>query len=217
MPRHQDSDQVPVAVLEDRHMSKEAIPLTVADITPFARSLAHQLKESSKQPSHLSLLNMLAKASGFRNYQHLRASQVAKARLDQVPIAADFKRVEKALQQFDAKGWLIQWPAKRSVQELCLWVMWAQLPSRKVLEEWEVNGLLNLAHRFDDAAILRRSLIGMKLVTRKLDGSDYLRVEQMPPPDAVALIREVEMRKTKKGNGPDRAIPFLQFQRPPGG
>ena len=91
-------------------MSKEAIQLLVADITPFARSLSLQLKETDGQPSHLALLNILARAAGFRNYQHLRASQAAKVRLDGTEAPVDFKRVEKCLQQFDGAGQLIRWP-----------------------------------------------------------------------------------------------------------
>lgn len=176
-------------------MSKEAIPLEVADITPFARILLKQLKEVGDPPSHLELLNMLARASGFRNYQHLRASRAAKTRLETVARMADFKRVEKCLQQFDAAGCLIRWPSKRYVQELCLWVMWSLLPHNEVLTERDVNGLLNQAHAFDDVAILRRSMIGLNLMSRNLDGSDYRRIEQSPPPEAVEVIRVMTNRR----------------------
>ncbi len=175
-------------------MSKEAIPLMVSDITPFARSLSEQLRNADDLPSHLTLLNMIARAAGFRNYQHMRASDSARARIQESPETVDYKRVEKCLQQFDAQGCLIRWPSKRFVQELCLWVMWSRLPRNIVLQERDVNGLLNKSHGFDDAAILRRSLIGMRLISRNLDGSDYRRIEQSPPPEAVALIREVTGR-----------------------
>lgn len=176
-------------------MSKETIPLTVADITPFARSLSEQLKGADDLPSHLTLLNMIARAAGFRNYQHMRASDAARARLAKPSSTPDYKRVEKCLQHFDAQGCLIRWPSKRFVQELCLWVMWSRLPRDTVLQERDVNGLLNKSHAFDDAAILRRSLIGMRLISRNLDGSDYRRIEQSPPAEAVALIREVTGRR----------------------
>lgn len=176
-------------------MSKEAIPLLVADITPFARALSLQLKEADALPSHLGLLNMLARAAGFRNYQHMRASGAAKLRLDAGEASVDFKRVEKCLQQFDSAGRLIRWPSKRFVQEICLWVLWSHLPQGAVMQERDVNGVLNKAHLFGDAAILRRSLIGLKLVSRNVDGTDYRRIEQSPPPDASAVIREVTARR----------------------
>lgn len=176
-------------------MSKEALPLAVADITPFARALSKQLKEAAEAPSHLTLLNMLARAAGYRNHQHLRASAAAKARLEAgASRVIDFTRVEKTLNQFDAKGLLIRWPAKRYVQELALWVLWSKLPPDETLQERDVNGILNHAHHFDDAAILRRSLIGLGLLKRKPDGSDYRRVERRPPAEAIALIREIAKR-----------------------
>lgn len=178
-------------------MSKETIPLNVADITPFARALLKQLNQAEVAPSHLTLLNMLSRASGFRNYQHMRASQVARGRVEASPEAgADFKRVEKCLQQFDEQGRLIRWPAKRFVQEVCLWVMWSHIPAGEVMPERDVNGHLNKAHMFDDAALIRRSLIGLKLLTRNLDGTDYRRIEMPPPAEAVATIRAVAQRQS---------------------
>lgn len=177
-------------------MSKDAVPLMVAEMTPFARTLSKQLHESEGLPSHLALLNMLARAAGFRNYQHMRASHAAKGRLDAPGAGAvDYRRVERCLNHFDAQGRLIRWPSKRHMQELCLWVLWAQLPRKEVMQERDVNGALNKGHLFDDAALLRRSLVGMKLLSRNRDGSDYRRVEHSPKPEAVAVIRQVAARR----------------------
>lgn len=177
-------------------MSKDPIPLMIADISSYARGLSSQLADADAAPSHLSLMNMLARAAGFRNYQHLRAAHTARGRVvGQVEETLDHKRVEKTLNQFDAEGRLVQWPAKRAVQELCLWAMWAVIPSGVVLHERDVNGHLNTAHHFDDAAILRRSLIGMKLLTRNDDGSDYVRQEQRPPAEAREVIRILSARR----------------------
>lgn len=173
-------------------MPKTPVPLTVPDLSAFARALSRQL---DPPPGHQSLLNMLARASGFRNYQHLTAANTARARLDAPPEPpADHVRVERALAQWDAAARLRQWPARRAVQELCLWALWARLPAATTLHEREVNGALNKAHLFDDAAILRRSLIGMGLLTRNPDGSDYRRAETAPPPEARALIARLSAR-----------------------
>lgn len=177
-------------------MSKDLIPLHIADISSFARHLNGQLKSQTETPSHLSLLNMLARAAGFRNFQHLRAANTALARLDAPQeVTVDFKLVERALNQYDDMGRLRQWPAKRSVQVLCLWAFWSLLPAETTLQERDVNGHLNQAHLFDDAAILRRSLVGMGLVERNLDGSDYRRIEQAPPPEAREVIRRLQGRQ----------------------
>lgn len=176
-------------------MSKDTIPLSVMNISDFARTLKQQLSDTDAPLSHLRLLNMLARAAGFRNYQHLRASNTSKLRLEKTDSGADFKKVERTLQHFDAQGVLLRWPSKRHVQELCLWALWSYLPSDVTLHERDVNGLLNKVHGFEDAAILRRSLIGLNLMSRNLDGSDYRRVEQAPPAEAVAVIRELASRQ----------------------
>jgi len=183
-------------------MSKDPIGLAVADISDFARRLAPQLKNHTDGPSHLSLLNMLARAAGYRNYQHLRASRSAQARLSEVPttLDVDFRLVERALHQFDAAGQLMRWPSRRPVQELCLWVMWSGLPAAAHLHERQVNAVLNAAHLFGDAALLRRSLIGMELVQRNLDGSDYQRLEKRPPEEARALISRIKERRKDHAN-----------------
>ena len=146
-------------------MSKDSIPLIAPDIGRFARNLAVQLNDNKELPSHLSLMNMLARASGFRNYQHLRAAQASKDRLDQpVDLVVDFRLVERAMHQFNAQGQLIRWPSKRSVQTLCLWALWAQLPSATLMHERDVNGTLNAWHLFQDPALVRRSLISQKML-----------------------------------------------------
>lgn len=178
-------------------MSKTPIPLTAPDLSQFARHMTRQLKERAEPPSHLSVMNMLARAAGFQNYQHMKAADAARRRLAENAPAplADYRLVERTLNQFDAMGRLTQWPSRRPVQELSLWVFWADLPPAVCLQEKQVNALLDAAHLFGDAAILRRSMIGLGLVTRNRDGSDYQRREMRPPPEARELIRQVRARR----------------------
>lgn len=179
-------------------MSKKPVPLTAPDISLFARNIAQQLKGSAELPSHLSLMNMLARAAGFRNYQHMKAAHSAHMRLALEPPPAenaDYRLVERTLHQFDKDGCLIRWPSRRPVQELCLWAIWSVLPSAIHLHERKVNALLNEVHLFGDPAILRRSLIGLGLVSRNRDGSDYRRQELRPPVEAQEIIRQVRMRR----------------------
>jgi hypothetical protein len=181
-------------------MSRQAIPLVAEDISVFARTLAHQLRSAEAPPSHLSVLNMLARAAGFRNFQHLRAAHGAAERLSrpQASAAADHRLVERALFQFDDAGRLRQWPSRRNVQELCLWALWARLPVDATLNERQVSALLRREHLFDDPAILRRSLFGLGLVTRERDGSNYRRLEVRPPAEARELIRLLEPRRRQE-------------------
>ena len=176
-------------------MTKDSLSLPVADLSAFARALARQFPADSPAPPHLSLMNMLARATGFRNLQHLRASQRAEAREVPPPPIADHTLVERALAQFDAEGQLRQWPARRSVQILCLWALWAQLPRGAAQSEREISATLNRLHRFGDAAILRRDMVALGLLARKADASDYRRIEQPPPPEARALIARLGPRR----------------------
>jgi hypothetical protein len=181
-------------------MPRQTIPLVVEDISPFARALARQINEVGQTPSHLSLMNMVARAAGFRNFQHLRASHAAGERLANTgtPQAVDHLLVERTLNQFDSAGRLRQWPSRRKTQDLCLWAFWALLPVRTLMSEREINARLRQAHLFDDPAVLRRSLCSLGMVTRNPDGSDYCRKEQAPPPEARQLIALLEHRREGK-------------------
>lgn len=180
-------------------MSKQSIPLVVEDISPFTRALARQISESSETPSHLSLMNMVSRAAGFRNFQHLRAAQSAGERLAKphIPQTIDHLLVERTLNQFDAGGRLRQWPSRRKVQDLCLWAFWAGLPARTLMTEHDINTRLRKAHLFNDPAILRRTLCSLGMVTRNPDGTDYCRKELSPPAEARALISLLETRRER--------------------
>ncbi|MBR9763808.1 MAG: DUF2087 domain-containing protein [Rhodobacteraceae bacterium] len=177
-------------------MPRQLIPLTHPDVSTFARSLSRQLAAGGEAPSHLALMNMLARAAGYRNFQQMRASSAAGTRLERVAAApADLRAVERALHQFDATGRLRHWPAKRQVRALCLAALWARLPAGTLMREAEVNALLNAAHLFADPAQLRRELVSEGLVRRNRDGSDYRRVEVAPSAEARALIGQLAKRR----------------------
>jgi hypothetical protein len=167
------------------------ISLFAEDITSFARNLASELKSAEGSPSHLELLNMLARSGGHRNYQHLRASASARSRLALPPKTIDFTRIERLAKYFDAKGLLIRWPNTFSIQDACLWVIWSRLPARVVMIERELNDLLKAEHRFGDHAILRRELVERGLLKRPLDCSTYERLERQPTAEIAALIMQV--------------------------
>lgn len=177
-------------------MSRDLIPLTTADVSAFARQLSRQLDARGPAPSHLEMLNMLARSAGFRNHQHLRAAHAAEGRLKAAPEpSADFRQVERALACFDGAGQLIRWPARRQLQILCLWALWSRLP-REALDEGAINRLLDGWHSFGDRALLRRDMIGLGLMQRAAGGRDYRRIEQRPSVEARALIRQVTARLT---------------------
>ena len=182
-------------------MSRPHIPLPIQDLSTFSRALARQLSagaDAGQVPSHLALMNMLARAGGYRNFQHLRAVQAAEGRLARPPepeAPVDLRLVEKALPHFDDQGRLLRWPGRRQVRSLCLQVLWARLPAGQAMTEAQVNALLGPAHAFGDVAQLRRSLVEDGRLTRRRDGSDYRRAGGAPSPEGRALIRLVEARR----------------------
>lgn len=176
-------------------MAKTPLLLHVDDVTVFARGLSKQLGDNS--PPHLSLMNMVARAAGFQNLQHMRAAAAARNRMDTraAPPIVDARSVERTLNLFDEFGRLRQWPSRRAVQTLALWALWATFPAEKALSEKAVNTHLASEHIFGDAATLRRTMISCGLMARNRDCSDYRRVEQKPPIEAQAVIRDLSNRR----------------------
>jgi hypothetical protein len=99
--------------------------------------------------------------------------------------------VERVARYFDCEGQLTAWPAKTTDQRLALWALWAKLPPEAVMTEQQISAWLQDRHRFGDPALLRRELVQTGLMTRTLDCREYRRVEQRPPGEAMALIRNI--------------------------
>jgi len=178
-------------------MSRTVIPFSTTDISSLAKSLRTQLADCDHTPSHLELLNMLARACGHRNFQSLRAQAAAQRLLQDsqpLPEIVDYVRVKRLAGYFDAQGRLASWPSKPSLQELCLWALWSHLTPKQTLTENQFSALIRAGHLFNDHALLRRELCDRGLVKRTPDGREYRRVERQPPPEALALIRHLVTR-----------------------
>ena len=189
-------------------MSREIIPFHADDVSALARALKRELSRHDeetnpagrKAPGHVELLNMLARATGFRNFQHMRAQADARDRLDHpapppVEPVVDYVRIERLARYFDVGGRLTRWPGKHSDRLPCLWVLWSRLEPRRVASEAEINAALNAEHLFGDYALLRRDLVDLGMMVRTADGREYRRVEKAPPAEAVALIRHLSARR----------------------
>jgi hypothetical protein len=170
-------------------MTRDILPLTVADLAVFARNLRRDWP--SDPPGHLTLMNLLARAGGFRNFQHLRANTLAAGRLSRPTPLVDHVEVERLARHFDAEGRLVRWPGRTAVQHKVLWVLWSHLPRGVLMTEPQISARLNDWHLFGDAAIIRRTLVEQGLITRSADCKDYGRVEREPSPESLALIRAV--------------------------
>ena len=167
-------------------MPRDAIPLVLEDVSQFARSLRGQLDPA---PPHQTMLNALARAAGYRNFQHLRAAQGwGETPRDPPP---DMGRVRRAAARFDATGRFTGWPVKRSLRLLCLWPIWARLDPKAVSTEREISAEIHALCTFRDAAGIRREMVGEGMLTRNRDGTGYRRVNRRPGPTERALIRVV--------------------------
>lgn len=182
-------------------MSRTTFPFSAPDMSALARSLRGQLQACDHMPGHVELLNMLARATGHRNYQHFRAQAAAQDRMTQALESApapaepvDHQRVERVARLFDADGRLTRYPGRQSQQLLCLWVLWSRIPAGAEFNERQVNEMLNANHLFGDHALLRRALCSWGLMWRTVDGRVYRRIERRPPADALTLIEHLKAR-----------------------
>lgn len=179
-------------------MSKEILPYHAEDISALARALRTELAAHEGPPGHVTMLNMLARAAGFGNFQHYKAQAAARARLDRPDpppeAAVDYVKVRRLVGHFGPEGRLSLWPSKYSHQVPCLWVLWSRVPPRTDFTEREVNAILTAQHDFGDFALLRRELVNHKLLERTPDCRVYRRVERQPPPEPLALIRALADR-----------------------
>lgn len=187
-------------------MTRRLVPLATPDLSAFAKTLKKLLDErhaaGKSLPTHVELLNLLARAAGQRNFATLKAITPAAP----LPPALDSPSREspqagvdglsslsattrKALMQFDESRRLVRLPNKRSVLEMTMWALWTQFAARRTYTEKEVNALLNAHHLFGDPATLRRELVGMKLMGRKSDCSEYWKEPQRPEPEVLAFLQ----------------------------
>ncbi|MEL6585463.1 MAG: DUF2087 domain-containing protein [Pseudomonadota bacterium] len=168
-------------------MPRDEIPLVLTDVSQFARALRGGWPEAA---THQSVLNAVARAAGFRNFQHLKAVQTG----PEAEAPPKMAQVRKAAAWFDGQGRFTGWPVKRSLRMLCLWPIWARLPKGRVWSEQEVSALIHAECTFRDAAGIRREMVGEGMMVRTRDGAEYRRVEMRPDATQLAMIRMVGAR-----------------------
>ncbi len=73
----------------------------------------------------------------------------------------------------DNEGKIILWPSKPARKMAVLEYLVAKFEKEKKYSEKEVSELLNQHHIFGDAALLRREMVGRKLLDRTKDCRAY--------------------------------------------
>jgi hypothetical protein len=189
MPAAKGDQRNPGLNAEDA-MTRPVLSLTIDDLSPFARRLHQHLAQAKATPGHLALMNMISRAAGYQNFQHLRAGNMAAPAKPTIQ-PVDQARLTQVLRHFDAQGRFLRWPAKTNLQHLAVWALWSHLPKGEEMSERQISDRLNALHLFGDAAILRRTLVELQLVTRSEGGRDYRRQERAPDPTERALIRHL--------------------------
>ena len=176
-------------------MPRIPLALEVSDLSGFARSLRTTLDALEHRPSHAEMLNLLTRAAGYRNFQHFRADTEGRqpSPATDAPVV-DRRRVEKVARHFDGKGRMVTWPSRTRQQELCAWLLWTRVPEGRIFTERQFSDFLNDWHLFGDAAILRRMMVEMGLVSRTQDGREYIRIEQRAPAELGALLTRLGLR-----------------------
>ena len=200
-------------------MTRTLVPLTTPDVSAFAKTLKHLLDGRGAQgkppPTHVELLNLLARSAGLRNFATLKALTAAAPPspaghdapqpADTAPPAPQdspapaFALARKTLQQFDDTGRLLRLPNKLSVQQMAMWAFWTQFAAHRRYTEKEVNAVVNGLHAFGDQATLRRELVNMKLLGRKSDCSEYWKEPQRPAPEVQAFLRAWRAKRSLAG------------------
>ncbi len=192
--------------------SVASVPFTVADISALAKSLRTAFASAEKVPGQVQMLNWLAKAAGYQNYQSLlvhsgqrsataetvanpsaqlvAATERAKLKVPKTELDASLSaHGAKALTQFSVDGKLTRWPHKFVVQRIAMWGLWIRFDSKRKYSEKDVNSVLNAWHLFGDHATLRRELVNMDLLARKPDCSVYWKQPQQPSDEIQAFLR----------------------------
>lgn len=175
--------------------------VVIEDLSAFTRTLRRSLVErgDAGAPSHLTLMNLIARALGHANVQALKAKQASAhpapaARVAVSDAPALTANAAKAAMQFDAQGRLVRWPSKYTVQRLAMWALWMPFDAKRTYTEREVNEVIKLWHTFGDHVTLRRELINMKLLSRHSDGSAYWKEVRRPDDEVRALLQVLRAR-----------------------
>lgn len=190
-------------------MTRLLVPFSTPDVSAFTKTLKSSLDErhaaGKPPPSHVELLNLLARAVGLRNFATLKktaptvsssgaAPPTKEISFDNVAsgpasLASMSATVRKALIQFDDAGRLVRLPNKLSVQQMTMWALWTKFMANRKYTEKEVNAITNAFHTFGDQATLRRELVNMKLLGRKSDCSEYWKEPHRPTEEVQDFLR----------------------------
>lgn len=147
-------------------MPRVPIEVTIKDFSQFSKNLSRAWPE--EKPSHLSLLNLLAGAAGFQNFQHLKAMQEGKGS----SLSPDEKRWNRLIND---SGQVVRWPTKRKDQLAMLWLIASRLPKAPQWNQQQFDEWIKTQITFGDHVLVRRELVELNCMSRTVDGKSYWR------------------------------------------
>lgn len=173
-------------------MPKEYIPFACPDISRLAKSIKKEIDKSEKKPSHVEILNILARESGFRNFQQMRAqaepTQSAKDKSFK-ETGIGLQNLQKLKRYLDDKARVKTLPSKQSLQIMIVYYIWAFIAADTKYTEIGLNHLLNRFHTFGDAALLRRFMFELGLVSRSNNCQDYEKLLPEVPTEYKDIVK----------------------------
>jgi hypothetical protein len=174
---------------------RTSVPLMIADVSAFAKALRQALtlhaQTSTSPPTHLVLLNHVARAAGYQNFQSLRATTKITPGAPAVKTKTDVDLTalaKKTLSQFDAQGRLLRLPNKLTVQKMAVWCLWTRFSAKRRYTEREINDVLKAYNTFGDHVTLRRELVETGLLQRTPDCAVYRKCAAKPTAETAAML-----------------------------
>ncbi|MDB5182477.1 MAG: transcriptional regulator [Candidatus Saccharibacteria bacterium] len=84
--------------------------------------------------------------------------------------------MQKDVSRFlNEEGQVVTWPKKHADKKLVMEYIVEKFELEKPYTEKEVNEIINQWHTFQDWPLLRRGMIDAGLMTRDIEGHEYLR------------------------------------------
>lgn len=168
-------------------MSRTSVRLDISDLSQFTKNLSKQWPE--EKPTHLSLMNLLAKSAGYKNFQHLKAS-------DSGPEAQQLSASEKRWGRLVSHmGTITRWPTKRKDQLAILWRTYHSLPEFEQWTQQQLDGWIKNRIEFGDHVLMRREFIELGMVARTNDGRKYWKLKQEIPEEFIPFISRFSQAK----------------------
>jgi len=161
------------------------VSLFIDDLSQYSKTLS-KLWPADK-PSHLELLNLLAKSAGFKNYQHLKDGHTETASKPLGP------HVKRWLRLFNSDQQALRWPSKQQDRLAIVWTIAHRLPTFSGWTEKEVNNAIMPLIQFQDHVAIRRELIELGILGRTNDGRKYWRASFEAPEIFHGLLAELKL------------------------